>query len=64
MPKRRKGKKSNVWNQYWLEYGSFGRREYKKKGLYEEPVLQDFIRYLGETHGKRKVIKWLMGTDD
>jgi hypothetical protein len=61
MPKHRKGKKSNVWNQYWLEYGSFGKREYKRKDLREEIVLKDFIKYLGEVHGKRKIMQWLSG---
>ena len=61
MPKHRKGKKSNVWNQYWLEFGSFGKREFKEKGLREEVVLKDFIQYIGEMHGKQKIIRWLTG---
>jgi len=61
MPKHRRGKKSNVWDNYWLEYGSFGKKEYKRKALYEEIVLKNFIQYLGQIHGKRKIMQWLAG---
>jgi hypothetical protein len=64
MPKHRKGKKSNVWNQYWLEFGSFGKREFKKKGQTEDVVLKDFIKYLGQAHGRSKIMRWLMSKND
>ena len=48
--KRKKRQPFDV-NQYWLEFGTFGTKEFKQKGRSGEDILRSFNDYMREKYG-------------